>query len=250
MNTIRIVKSKIFCWCDKRPIRVKKSLNTKTDALKLILFQEQKVIELQQERKNRVVEEPELSTEHTVISVRHPFLGTLRRIFATMSTFGNVYDWVGSLAPYPVHFGIFSHGVEIQPHASISSHDRIVLVMKERVHPILVEPKGLAADDDAFAYADHELINVRELTNAAPVLQCVCKIENYLKLVNTTNREEVTKTLVVHRRPSSFWNVLFRQKIDASSSGLEKLALMTAVPSENFSSAAWTSVGYHLTSLA
>uniref|UniRef100_A0A7M6DLE0 UBX domain-containing protein n=1 Tax=Clytia hemisphaerica TaxID=252671 RepID=A0A7M6DLE0_9CNID len=59
---------------------------------------------LQQDRLSRVLPEPELIEEHTVISVRHKTLGTKRRLFPQNATFANVYDWVGSLSERPKFF--------------------------------------------------------------------------------------------------------------------------------------------------
>ena len=42
--------------------------------------------------------EPDIEDDHVVISIRHPALGTKRRLFEGDAKMNNVYDWMGSLS--------------------------------------------------------------------------------------------------------------------------------------------------------
>ena len=59
-------------------------------------------LSLQQIRKNRVPQEPDIQEDHIVMSIRHSALATRRRIFRSDAKMNNVYDWVGSLSPEPM----------------------------------------------------------------------------------------------------------------------------------------------------
>ena len=163
---------------------------------------------IQQQRKELVPPEPSLSTEHVVLSVRHSEFGTVRRIFSENSLFNSVYNWIGSLAPQPLHFGLLLDGQEIPQWKTVSEYGKVVLNMLERETPI-------NDCEDVYAYADHEKIN-EDITVPAANSHCVCKLENYLKSTCSPSRENPVRTIVVHRRPTTFWQVLFKQKLDAS----------------------------------
>eukprot|EP00111_Clytia_hemisphaerica_P014741 TCONS_00043449-protein len=86
---------------------------------------------LQQDRLSRVLPEPELIEEHTVISVRHKTLGTKRRLFPQNATFANVYDWVGSLSEIPKFFGLhIPNQRTVQCWEKVESFGKEVLVME------------------------------------------------------------------------------------------------------------------------
>ena len=102
-----------------------------------------------------------------MISVRHP-TGTTRRIFSSVSTFTNVYDWIGSLSDFPMHFSIVDeHGMQISPSTGVSGYGRQVLKMNEIETPISLGERSLFpststsitnvdSGNDCYGYADSE----------------------------------------------------------------------------------------------
>ena len=54
--------------------------------------------QLKSQRKQRVMDEPDLSDPHCAVTVRHTSLGNKSRIFSASCTFVQVYNWVGSLS--------------------------------------------------------------------------------------------------------------------------------------------------------
>ena len=73
-------------------------------------------------RRSRVPLEPDLTSPHEYISVRHINLGTKSRLFSSSSLFSVVYDWIGSLSNSPEFFQIKDHkGITVQPDSIIIS---------------------------------------------------------------------------------------------------------------------------------
>ena len=70
----------------------------------------EKAILLQERRKARMPVEPDIEDDHVVISIRHPQLGTKRRLFRGNAKMNNVYDWMRSLSPQPTMYFKFSCG--------------------------------------------------------------------------------------------------------------------------------------------
>ena len=64
----------------------------------------EKAVLLQERRKARMPVEPGIEDDHVVISIRHPVLGTKRRLFRGDAKMNNVYAWMGSLSPEPMYF--------------------------------------------------------------------------------------------------------------------------------------------------
>ena len=64
----------------------------------------EKAVLLQERRKARMPVEPGIEDDHVVILIRHPVLGTKRRLFRGDAKMNNVYDWMGSLSPEPMYF--------------------------------------------------------------------------------------------------------------------------------------------------
>ena len=64
------------------------------------------VTRLMNERKNRVLPEPNMDEDMTFLSVRHPAFGTIRRLFNKEVTMNSCYDWVGSLREQPMYFNL------------------------------------------------------------------------------------------------------------------------------------------------
>ena len=71
----------------------------------------EKAILMQERRKARMPAEPGIEDDHVVISIRHPVLGTKRRLFRGDSKMNNVYDWMGSLSPEQMYLSF--HVVEV-----------------------------------------------------------------------------------------------------------------------------------------
>ena len=214
--------------------QIKKNAGTPLEEVAIVketaIVEEAAAIILQNKRKSGVREEPDLREENLVISIRHPHLGTQRRIFRVESTFNEVYDWVGSLSPEPKFFSLCCRNTTdhaIEPSEPIKGYEKIVLVIEERDIPLLNEPEGEIAftgygvkddNDDMYAYADRD--NIPEFS--ANVIESEMENTNcnsgetYLRNNNSPNRDLADITIVAHRRPSSFWRLLFKQNLDAS----------------------------------
>uniref|UniRef100_A0A7M5VC91 HECT domain-containing protein n=2 Tax=Clytia hemisphaerica TaxID=252671 RepID=A0A7M5VC91_9CNID len=180
---------------------------------------------LRQSRLSRVKAEPNLSEDHTVISVRHPKLGTRRRVFLDKDNFSCVYDWVGSLDIVPKYFQlIHPSGQLLQPWKTVSAFGKVVLNMEACDNALELEPEGEVAlsgfsvQEDLFAYADEEIADINQRLPVNDIeeetIDCQCDIVEYLKKQQTTEHGDVNATLVAHRRPKSFWNVFFKQNVD------------------------------------
>ena len=61
--------------------------------------------------------------------MRHPELGTQCRQFREDSTTNSVHDWIGSLSPEPMYFGLFPkfHSDAVLPSADVNLYDKTVL---------------------------------------------------------------------------------------------------------------------------
>ena len=84
-----------------KEIRLKEAEEKKTKE------RQQKALKLLAKRKLRVQAEPNNSEKTVNLALRHPELGTHRRQFRENSTMNSVYDWIGSLSPEPMYFGLF-----------------------------------------------------------------------------------------------------------------------------------------------
>ena len=100
----------------------------------------EKAILLQERRKARMPVEPDIEDDHVVISIRHPQLGTKRRLFKGNAKMNNVYDWMGSLSPRPMYFK-FSYGRSalIPASAPVSNFTLTTLNMTEVNEPLPFE---------------------------------------------------------------------------------------------------------------
>lgn len=90
-------------------------------------------INIRAARAARVPVEPDEGEPFTVIAVRHPDLGTVRRKFKEDATMSYVYDWVGSLAVKPAYFvlKLVDSKEVVYPFQSVSVAENQVLFMKE-----------------------------------------------------------------------------------------------------------------------
>mgnify|MGYP002803975490 FL=1 len=83
-------------------------------------------------RCERVPEEPSINDQHAMVSVRHVTLGVVSRRFSRSCLISSLYDWIGSLSSYPVHFNLSSPGIsKLHPTSSITLVDRALVSMAE-----------------------------------------------------------------------------------------------------------------------
>ena len=68
---------------------------------------------LMEQRKSRLIPEPDLVEDHVVVSVRHTTRGIVRRLFLAEHTMNVVYDWIGSLQELPMYFNLINFKGEI-----------------------------------------------------------------------------------------------------------------------------------------
>ena len=92
-----------------------------------------KALEIQKARASRVIPEPGVFDEATgVIPIRHPTLGNASRIFPSDATMNIVYDWVGSLSPYPLYFKLCNFVCNCaQPSETVSRNTLSILNVLE-----------------------------------------------------------------------------------------------------------------------
>ena len=64
--------------------------------------------DLHRARLAKVVHEPDMDEPHVMVSVSHVTLGVRTRRFPFSCLICSIYDWVGSLSPYPAYFTISS----------------------------------------------------------------------------------------------------------------------------------------------
>lgn len=188
-------------------------------------------LDLQKERKMRVPAEPSLEDPHAVISVRHPSMGTIRRIFPSKSTCNSIYDWVGSISPKPMYYRIYFENEDVKPWMNVEKYEKCVLNVAASEQPMELEEDdeitctGFKQSDDIFSYADEEVANFLSSavniqndrpSTPSPVVKCNCDKKDFLEqLLDERNRTETTQTVICHRRPSAFWRILFQQNISA-----------------------------------
>ena len=100
--------------------------------------------QLQDHRRSRVQPEPSLYEDHVIISIRHPDLGTVRRIFKVDETMNIVYDWIGYLATLPMYFRLSlpNDANFIKPVQSVNQYSKIVLNLSESETPVCLEDDG------------------------------------------------------------------------------------------------------------
>ena len=211
----------------------------KHDKQQKIINQENKAKELQLARQYRIPSEPQLSEEHVVISVRHISAGTIRRIFPSAAKVNSIYDWVGSVALFPMFFQLMCPPVNapISPSDSVKFYSSCVLNMSETDGPIPLEEEcevawfgfKAKAESDVFAYADDEAelflkkmeadkVNATKRHVVEDVMEdvkCCCNLREKISSIESIlGKSEEGPTIIVHRRPETFWTVLLRQDID------------------------------------
>ena len=100
-------------------------------------------INLQLQRKRRVIPEPDIGNDVICLSVRHPELGTIRRLFKENVAMNYCYDWVGSLHKYPMHFRLIDpKGTSVNPSWKAKNFGQVVLNVQTIKEPLLLEDDG------------------------------------------------------------------------------------------------------------
>ena len=148
------------------------------------------------------------------------------------------------MAQDPMFFVLMNNGHKIEPWEKLEKYEKTVLIMEEAEEPLFLEEEGEFSmngyknvnidisdnvDNDAYRYADmetaimikdkvsdktldtHVQYDIAELVAKS----CTCTISEYLKDANSPVRDNAKNIIISHRRPSSFWRVLFKQKFDA-----------------------------------
>ena len=94
---------------------------------------------LMEQRKSRLIPEPDLLEDHVVISVRHTTRGIVRRLFLAEHTMNVLYDWIGSLQELPMYFNLIDFkGDILKPFESVGDV-KSVLNMAECDNPPSLE---------------------------------------------------------------------------------------------------------------
>ena len=117
-------------------------------------------LSLQQIRKSRVPQEPDIQEDHIVMLIRHPALEKRRRIFRGDAKMNNVYDWVGSLSPEPMFLKFFCNNTDaIPPFDAASKYGLTTLNMEEGDKHLYFEDdkeitvKGFQGADDQNVFS-------------------------------------------------------------------------------------------------
>ena len=119
-----------------------------------------KALKLPEKRKLRVQKEPNNSEKTVNLAVRHPELGMQRRQFREDSTMNCVYDWIGSLSPEPVYFGLFMkfHSDPVLPSADVKLYDKTILNVG-----VLADPIDFQEDKETTMYGYSNMSNMEIL---------------------------------------------------------------------------------------
>ena len=178
-------------------------------------------------RCKRVFPELSASEEKFMVSVRHPTLGKLQRLFTQQATVSALYDWVGSLNDYPIYFKLVHLSKELKPTERLASYRNSVLNVSECIEPVRFEEEEEATCagykyNDCFSFGDEEFerVLIADNDDEAPSQsshnsKCNC---NFKKLLSVAKNDLPLFSdggcFICHRRPESFWVLLFKQKFD------------------------------------
>ena len=101
---------------------------------------------LRNERKNRVLPEQNMNEDMTFLSVRHPSLGTILRLFNKEVTMNSCYDWVGSLREQPMYFDFIDpSGPFVSVSSKVVEYGHLVLNVQSTEKPPNFEEDGEVA---------------------------------------------------------------------------------------------------------
>ena len=159
---------------------------------------------LMEQRKSRLIPEPDLVEDHVVVSVRHTTRGIVRRLFLAEHTMNVVYDWIGSLQELPMYFNLINFKGEIlKPFESVRDV-KSVLNMAEYDNPSSSEEdeeitmsgfsasESIPVKDSAYDIVNEEAqrfltqLMDQELDRppdspVVPSLKCSCDTESLIK---------------------------------------------------------------------
>ena len=178
-------------------------------------------------RCKRVFPELSASEETFMVSVRHPTLGILQRSFTQQATVSALYDWVGLLNDYPIYFKLVHLSKELKPTERLASYRNSVLNVSECIEPVRFEKEEDVTCagykyNDCFSFGDEEFERVLIANNddEAPSQsfhnsKCNCNFKELLSLAeNDLPLFSDGGCFICHRRPESFWVLLFKQNFD------------------------------------
>ena len=186
----------------------------------------EKATRIRNARCKRELPDPSASEGKFMVSVRHSTLGILRRSFTQQATAYAAYGGVGSLNDYLIYFKLVYLSTELKPKERLASHRNSVLNVSESIEPVhfVKEEEVTSAGykyNEYFLYGNEELERVLIANNddEAPSQsfhnsKCNCNFKERLTLVkNYLPLFSDSGCLICHRRPESFWVLLFKQKL-------------------------------------
>ena len=90
-----------------------------------------------------VLPEPNIDGDVTFLSIRHPALGTVLRLFNKEVTMNSCYDWVGSLREQPMYFNLIdSSGCFVSASSKVVEYGHLVLNVQITEKPPNFEEDG------------------------------------------------------------------------------------------------------------
>ena len=116
---------------------------------------------LMNERKNRVLPEPNMDEDVTSLSVRHPALGTTGRLFNKEVTMNSCYDWVGSLREQPMYSNLIDpSGAFVSASSKVVEYGHLVLNVQ-----ITEKPPNFEEDGEVTVQGFSVQVTNNDLTN-------------------------------------------------------------------------------------
>ena len=160
---------------------------------------------LMEQRKLRLISEPDLLEDHVVVSVSHTKRGIVRRLFLAEHTMNVVYDWIGSLQELPMYFNLINFkGDTLKPFESVGDVKSLLNMAECYNTPSLEEDeeitmsgfsasKSIPLEDSAYDIGNEEAqrfltqLMDQELDRppdspVMPSLKCSCDTESMINL--------------------------------------------------------------------
>ena len=184
----------------------------------------EKTTKIRNARCKRVLLEPIPFEEKFILSVRDPTLGILQRLFTKQATVGVLYYWVCSLNDYPIYFRLAYLSTELKPTERLASYRDSVLNMSECIEPVWFED-----EEDCFRIAFTKIAFCMAMKSwnvfLQPTTMMKFQVNRFIIInvivINFKEQLSLTKNdlplfsdgscLIFHRRPVSFWVLLFKQ---------------------------------------
>ena len=116
-------------------------------------------------RESRLPQEPDITEDHVLVSVRHITQGVITRSFYPGSSIMQLYDWVGSLQLVPEYFKLVSpiSGKVWLPEHTVDEASKCILNMIECNEPLSLLAEDSAVNTAGFLMLD-ETLREEELT--------------------------------------------------------------------------------------